>query len=240
MPLYNAEDTVEKAIESILNQTFKNITLIIVDDASTDNSLELAKRYLSDPRVSIYKNKINMGAYYSRNYGLFIGKDLEWTHFTTHDADDVSFSGRYKAMLKVMEKDSRVNAVQDMFDRIDTKTGNVVSSKLTMAHAVFDRSVFDSIGYFDLVRFGGDWEHWRRLNALNMFNEYTRASSINRVNGESYIHDTNLTVLIPENSSRRMRYIEKSNKKILRVSNPLGLKYDFVPERAMTKVVLND
>jgi len=235
MPLYNAEDTVEKAIESILNQTFKNVTLVIVDDASTDNSLELAKQYLKDPRVMIYQNSINMGAYYSRNYGLFAGRDLDWTHFTTHDADDVSFSGRYKAIIKLMDKDVRINGVQDMFDRINTETETVVSSKLTMAHAVFVRSVFENIGYFDLVRFGGDWEHWRRLRAFNAFDEYGKTSSLDRVNGESYIHDTNLTVLIPENSKRRASYTEKSNKKILRMSGTELLKYDFVPEKGMTK-----
>ena len=46
IPVYNRESTLKRAIDSVLNQTYKNIELIIVDDASTDSSLQLAQEYL--------------------------------------------------------------------------------------------------------------------------------------------------------------------------------------------------
>lgn len=238
MPLYNAKDTVAQAIESILKQTFKTLKLVIVDDASTDGSLEIAKKYLGDNRVSIYQNQINMGAYYSRNYGIFVSKDDDWTHFTTHDADDISFVGRYKSILQHMEKDSRINGLQDMFDRVDTETGKTISSKLTMAHAVFRRDVFDAIGYFDNTRFGGDWEHWRRLKEFNSVSESAKTHGMSKVMGESYIHDTNLTVTIPEGSPKRQKYMARSEKRISKLSREGNLRYEFVPERGMTRGIL--
>jgi glycosyltransferase involved in cell wall biosynthesis len=236
MPLYNAQDTLVQAIESILGQTFKNIKLVIVNDASTDNSLEIAKTYLKDKRVSIYTNKINMGAYYSRNYGLFASKEDEWTHFTTHDADDVSFPDRYKNIIKLMEKNPRVNGVQDIFDRVNLFTGITLSSELTIAHAVFTREVFRDLGYFHNTRFGGDWEHWRRLNVLNNISESSKTIKLNTINGESFIHDKNLTVLIPENSDRRLKYIKRSEKRIERLAMSRNLRYDFIPEPHTTRI----
>ena len=239
MPVYNSENTLEKAIKSILTQSFKKLNLVIVDDASTDGSLEIAKKFLSDPRVSVYKNKINMGAYYSRNFGLYVSKNLEWTHFTTHDADDISFRTRYKHILKVMSVNPRILGAQDTFDRINLATKEVISSKLTMAHAVFKREVFDIIGYFDTVRFGGDWEYWTRLKrVMEHLDKKQLVISINEVMGESFIHDTNLTVLIPENSDKRKTYIARSLKKISRVIFNNAYRYKFDPEPSLTSRVL--
>ena len=240
MPVYNAEDTLAKAIESILKQTFKNLILVIVDDASTDGSLAIAKQYLKDKRIRLYSNKINMGAYYCRNFGLYSAVGEPWSHFTTHDADDVSFTFRYKTLLQAMDKEPAVNGIQDMFDRIDTDSGAVISSKLTMAHALFTRKVFDKIGYFDSVRFGADWEHWRRLKLVNHLDNFGKTKNFNQVQGESYIHDTNLTVLIPENSPRRLKYIDRATKKIDKSYRSGTICYSFEPERGLTKGVDND
>ena len=78
MPVYNAEKTLRLAIDSILNQSYKHFYLIIVDDCSTDSSLEIAKEYAKDSRVKLYRNTENRGAYYSRNIGLYFGKKLRW------------------------------------------------------------------------------------------------------------------------------------------------------------------
>jgi len=70
MPLYNDEKNVEKAIQSIINQTYKKWELIIVDDGSKDNSYNLAKKYtFKDKRIKLFNFKENKGNWFVRNFG---------------------------------------------------------------------------------------------------------------------------------------------------------------------------
>lgn len=207
MPAYNSEKTISRAIRSILNQSYKNIKLVIVDDYSTDSTVEIATSFAkSDDRVSVYHNKKNLGAYYSRNIGLYVSKDDDWGYFTTHDADDVSDPKRYSVLIKMLN--GNANGVQDAFTRRSLETGEEILTKVTMAHAVFLKEVFEEIGYFHLNRFGADWEYWRRLSLYNnIHNKTTR--TCNQSLGTAYIHKNNLTTRIPHDSNKRQRYVSK-------------------------------
>ncbi len=86
MPVYNAEMYMEAALADILGQTYSNIEVICIDDASTDNSWEILEKYASlDKRLQIYQNVRNSGAAYSRNKGIEISKG-SYIYFL--DADD--------------------------------------------------------------------------------------------------------------------------------------------------------
>lgn len=207
MPVYNAEKTLRSAIDSILNQTYSNLKLVLVDDFSSDSSLEIAKEYNSDRRVTVIRNTENMGAYYCRNVGLYKFRNESWGYFTTHDADDVSNPNRLEVMHRYL-KNNRTVAVQDTWERRRLSTKQSISVSLTCAHAMFKRSVFKQLGYFDMMRFGADWEHWARVNLLNKTNNgMTR--SIKEVMGNSYVAKTNLTEQIPAGSGPREAYIEE-------------------------------
>lgn len=234
MPLYNSKRTMSEAIESILKQSYKNLRLIIVDDASTDGSYELAQQYAKSPRVFLLRTSQNRGAYYSRNAGLDFIKNFVWGYFTTHDADDVSFEHRYLDAVRLLKK-PRVVAVQDTFERIDLASRQSLGDNLTMAHAVFKRSVFQSLGYFETVKFGADWEYWHRLNAFNSVHRQ-KTSSINYTVGKSYIHDRNLTTTIPLNSVHRRRYIKQTMKEVQRMSAANNWYRPFVLDKEITKV----
>lgn len=83
MPVYNKEKYVERAIESVLKQTYKDIELIIVNDGSTDNSLNKCKKFV-DERIKIVNSK-NYGVSHARNLGI----DRASGDFITFlDADD--------------------------------------------------------------------------------------------------------------------------------------------------------
>ena len=60
MPFYNCEKYLDESISSILNQTFSDFEFIIINDASTDNSDEIIKKYLSDTRIAYKKNEENV------------------------------------------------------------------------------------------------------------------------------------------------------------------------------------
>lgn len=86
MPYYNAQDYLEDAVKSILNQTYQNIELICIDDASTDNSKSVVNSF-EDERIVHIINEENQGCAYCRNQGLLSAKG-DYIGFM--DADDIS------------------------------------------------------------------------------------------------------------------------------------------------------
>lgn len=69
VPIYNASKYLDKCVQSILNQTYKDLELILINDGSIDNSLEIMKKYLLDKRVRIFSQE-NKGAAFTRNRGI--------------------------------------------------------------------------------------------------------------------------------------------------------------------------
>lgn len=90
MPAYNAERYVGDAIKSILNQTFTDFELLVVDDGSTDRTLEILNSFV-DPRIRIIGNNGNRGIVYSLNKGINLAKGV---FVARMDTDDISASTR--------------------------------------------------------------------------------------------------------------------------------------------------
>ena len=100
MPVYNSEKYLQESIKSILYQTFKDFEFIIVDDCSTDGSLEIIKSY-EDERIRLIQNEKNLGTVKSRNIGL---KKAEGKYVAILDADDFSDNVRLKMQFDYLEK----------------------------------------------------------------------------------------------------------------------------------------
>lgn len=99
MPVYNAEDYLAEAIDSIISQTFTDWELIIGDDGSTDNTEAVIKSY-TDSRISYYKNEVNKG-HTETKYSLLEKSGGEYIAFL--DADDVSFPDRLRIQVDFMD-----------------------------------------------------------------------------------------------------------------------------------------
>lgn len=98
LPVYNSEKYVGKAIESILNQTFKDFELIIVNDASKDNSINICKKYsYIDKRIKIVDKKINEGVLLARASGIVISRG-KYIGFI--DSDDFIEKDYYEIFIK--------------------------------------------------------------------------------------------------------------------------------------------
>ena len=69
IPLYNTEKYIRESLESILNQTYSNLEILIVDDGSTDQSINIVSSF-TDSRIRLIKNIENKGIPYTRNVGL--------------------------------------------------------------------------------------------------------------------------------------------------------------------------
>lgn len=97
IPAYNTAAYVAQAIESALDQTFKNIEVIIIDDASTDATVKVAKRF-SDERLKIFVNHQNLGAGGARNRALRTAKG-KW--IAVLDSDDWYAPERLEKLLQL-------------------------------------------------------------------------------------------------------------------------------------------
>lgn len=86
MPSFNTAKFIEESIHSVLQQTYTNWELIIVDDCSKDNTDEIVAPFLVDSRIRYLKNEVNSGAALSRNYALREAKG-KWIAFL--DSDDL-------------------------------------------------------------------------------------------------------------------------------------------------------
>ena len=102
MTAYNREDFIAEAIESVLASEFEDFELIIVDDASTDNTLKIAKAYeIKDRRVKVLANEQNLGDYPNRNKAASYAKG---TYIKYVDSDDKILPNGLGTMVSVMDK----------------------------------------------------------------------------------------------------------------------------------------
>ncbi len=120
MPVYNAEDYLVEAIDSILNQTFTDFELVIINDASTDKSEDIIKSY-ADPRIKYHKNEVNLKLIGTLNKGLDL---LSGTYLARMDADDISTPDRFEKQLEAFEADKDLVCCGTAMNNFDDETGN--------------------------------------------------------------------------------------------------------------------
>lgn len=100
MSCFNSEETLPNSIESILNQTYTNLELLIVDDSSTDKTFKILKQYQElDERVKIFKNQKNIGLTKSLNILI---KHSTGKYLARQDSDDVSFDRRLSEQINFL------------------------------------------------------------------------------------------------------------------------------------------
>lgn len=108
MATYNRAGTIERAVNSVLSQTYPNVELIIVDDGSKDNTLDILGQYTS-PSVRIFKLETNKGVTAAKNTGL---NQIRGEWFTILDSDDEMVPEAISTMIRIpLELDPAVTAV---------------------------------------------------------------------------------------------------------------------------------
>ncbi|MBO6195206.1 MAG: glycosyltransferase family 2 protein [Bacilli bacterium] len=101
IPVYNAEKFIDETINTVLNQTYTNWELLLVNDCSTDNSVKLIQKYLKDERIKLINNKVNSKAAVSRNNGI---KKAKGRYICFLDADDLWDKEKLEKQVKFMNK----------------------------------------------------------------------------------------------------------------------------------------
>lgn len=150
IPTYNSEKSIQYSIESVLNQTFKDIVLIIVDDASDDRTNTIIKSYSNRDNVKIVKNEFNIGPAGSRSVGL---KATNSKYIAFLDSDDWLDNNCYERAINLMEENDKVSicfwSVEDVYSRFSTQSRynyseeRIVSSEYALdmySHKHFQRN----------------------------------------------------------------------------------------------------
>lgn len=171
IPAYNAESGIRVAIDSLLNQTWQNLELIVVDDCSTDSTREVVAEYTAkDERVKLLSTPANSGPYIARNIGL---KEATGEFVTINDADDWSHPEKIQKQVEHLIQHEEVMAntsaharlTEDLKPYRRSMPGKYIFSN--MSSLMFRReAVLEKVGYWDRVRFAADSEFKNRLIAV--------------------------------------------------------------------------
>jgi len=105
MPAYNGEKYIGEAIRSILNQTYSNWELVIIDDASMDNTLDVVYKF-KDKRIKLFCNSINKGIASSTNFGI---AKSSGKYIALLDDDDIAESNRLRVQVDYLEKHTEID-----------------------------------------------------------------------------------------------------------------------------------
>ncbi len=104
LPVYNCQEYIFEAVKSILNQTFSDFEFIIIDDCSTDTTLQVIKNF-NDARIIIIEKPVNTGYTDSLNYAISIAKGQ---YIARMDGDDISFPTRFEKQVAFLEANDDV------------------------------------------------------------------------------------------------------------------------------------
>jgi glycosyltransferase involved in cell wall biosynthesis len=105
MTVYNGGKFLREAVDSILNQTYQEFELIIIDDGSTDSTLQIINSY-HDPRISLIENGQNRGQSYSRNLGI---KESKGDYIAIMDADDIALPKRLEIQYEYLKSNTEIS-----------------------------------------------------------------------------------------------------------------------------------
>ena len=168
IPLYNKAAYIEDTLKSVVNQTFKDFEVIIVNDGSTDNSLEIARSF-NDERIRIIDQE-NRGASITRNKGI---EKSQSSYIALLDADDIWYENHLEELKKLIEKfpnaglfctnyeidysgkfvkpasfnfeyESKCKIIEDFFD------ANIINFIPSSSSTAFKKSFFQNVGAYDI------------------------------------------------------------------------------------------
>ena len=181
IPTFNRSKYLKEAIESALNQNYENYEIIIVDDGSTDNTVEMVKSINSD-KIRYVKSEVNLGRPKIRNKLVTLAKSdfLLWL-----DDDDILKENIINDYVKIIQANPSVNIIYGNLLQFDDETGNeiqkfepndytksksemlrnlILGNGITFPASLIKKELFEQCGYFDEEYLRAqDYELWSRL-----------------------------------------------------------------------------
>ena len=182
-PVYNGEEFLNRSIKSVLDQTYQNWELLLIDDGSDDDSVNIIESYLLDKRIRLLKNKSNSGISATRNKGI---RNSNGEYIALLDQDDEWFPEKLQKQVQVFN--SLDNSFGLVYSNIEVRfdNGKITERKLNIAPksqidenlklillnnlissptVLLKKTVLDDVGLFDeSIQWGGDdYDLWIRI-----------------------------------------------------------------------------
>ena len=212
LPVYNGADYLAESIESVLNQTYANWELIVVNDCSTDNTLAIASYYaIKDARIKVFSNKENLKLPKTLNAGF---ERATGVYYTWTSDDNKYKSNALNEMVKCLEKNPDAVMVYADYTTIDSKGYSIESVNKPEPKCMFIGNVVGACflyradaakkaGKYDPSLFlAEDYDFWIRLY---------KVGKILHVDNNLYfyrIHEKSLT-------TTKKRYVDEQTYKVL-------------------------
>lgn len=179
--IYDSNKTLSKMIDSVLNQTYTDFELILINDGSKDNSLNIMKDYLQKDKRIVLIDKENSGLTKSLNIGL---KKAKGRYLARLDADDEWFSTKLEKQIKFLEDNLEYVLIGTSYNEIDDNNKIIYKKQRTSllcshseildnitkfnpffhSSVVFRRIVLETVGFYNEdYKYTQDYEYWIRI-----------------------------------------------------------------------------
>lgn len=206
MPVYNGQQYLKEAIESILNQEFTDFEFLIINDGSTDESAGMIASY-TDPRIRVINNEKNIGLVNTLNKALELCKG---EYIVRMDCDDISLKDRLKVQVAFMDKNKNIGASGSSYYLFRNNKKNILHLPLTekeiecyfafncpIAHpsAIIRRSVIqdNNIHYSSEYMHAEDYSFWTQIAIYSSLANIAEPLLIYRVHDNQITGNTNFT-----------------------------------------------
>lgn len=174
VPCFNAAKYITRALDSLLAQTWSTLEVIIIDDSSSDQTVQVIEswieqnnRFFGDKTFWLIQKTENTGAYASRNEGM---SRASGQYLTVHDADDFSHASKIELQVESIETRKAKASISHWvrcsdslyFERWRMEDALIYRN---VSSLMITREVLNELGYWDQVRFGADTEYYERIIA---------------------------------------------------------------------------
>lgn len=227
LPVYNGEDYLRYALDSILDQTYKDFELILVNDGSTDKTRTIVDEYAKkdDRVVPIHQKNIGLVATLNKAISLSKGK-----YIARMDADDISLPRRFAEQISLLEANKNSVLCGSCFDVInefnefirlgvapafdeDLKRSMRLYNPIAHGSVMFKREAFlKTDGYSSTVGPTEDYDLWMKLSELGEFVFSEKSLFRWRVNPEGITHSANDTM---QDATRELVYAYRQENPVL-------------------------
>jgi len=247
MSVYNAEKYLDEAIQSILNQTYKDFEFIIINDGSTDKSLKIIKKYKSQDERIVLISRENRGLVASLNEGI---EKARGKYIARMDADDISLPDRFEEQLRFMEENSDIGVCGSWVEvfgenrrsaiwkmaTTDAKLRPRLLFSVTFAHpsVMMRKDLIDKY----CLKYNGKYLHAEDYKFWLDFSKHTKFANIPKVLFQYRYLETSVS-RVADNAKDEQRY-ETISSIFKDVLNKLGVKNTEQENRLHFTIGLNE